>query len=278
MRIAAVALVLAVTLVAVATVAQDTAEQNPADRVVEVAQDAQQTRQQTQDRLDDWAAERAALQQRWEAAEAQVAYLEQRAQLERDRLAALEAAGDELARRLDESQRLEASLEDTLLAVLGRLERAVAHDLPFLPDERSRRLETVRRELGDPAASPADKLRRVLEAVLIETRYGGALEVYQDRITLGGQAGEATGEATGDAAGDATGGDEELSVDVLTVGRLGLFWLTPDMRRGGRWDPAGQAYVELDGDALEAIRRAVEMATRRRPVGVQELPLGKVGS
>jgi uncharacterized protein YukE len=270
MRIAAAALVLAVTLVAVATVAQDTAEQNPADRVIEVAQDAQQTRQQTQDRLDDWAAERAALQQRWEAAEAQVAYLEQRAQLERDRLAALESAGDELARRLDESQRLEASLEDTLLAVLGRLERAVANDLPFLPEERSRRLETVRRELGDPAASPADKLRRVLEAVLIETRYGGALEVYQDRITLDGQA--------GDAIGDATGGDEELSVDVLTVGRLGLFWLTPDMRRGGRWDPAGQAYVELDGDALEAIRRAVEMATRRRPVGVQELPLGKVGS
>ena len=40
--------------------------------------------------------------------------------------------------------------------------------------------------VGDPAADSADKLRRTLEAVLIEARYGGALELYQDRITVAG--------------------------------------------------------------------------------------------
>ncbi len=60
------------------------------------------------------------------------------------------------------------------------------------------------------------------------------------------------------------------------VGRLGLFWLTPDMSRGGAWDPAAAAFVPLGGEALDSIRRAVEMATRRRPVGVLPLPLGTV--
>ena len=229
--------------------------QDPAARITEVAVAALETEQATQERLDDWAAERTDLQARWDAAQAQVRYLEERTALQRQRVSALESAGDELARRLEEAQRLETSLEDTLLVILGRLEAAVAHDLPFLADERSRRLERVRRDLGDPGATAADKLRRVLKAVLIEARYGGVFEIYQDRITVAG---------------------EELTSDLIHVGRLGLFWLTPDAARGGAWDPAASAFVEMDGRELDAVRRAAEMATRRRPAGVQPLPLGRI--
>lgn len=237
---------------AVTAFAQDAAREVEATVV-----ESQDTRRATQGVLDDWAAERAGLKQRWEAAEDQTAYLQERVALERARLSSLEAVGDELERRLAESQRLESSLEDTLLSLLGRLEAAVARDLPFLAEERARRLETVRRELGDAATSPADKLRRVLEAVLIETRYGGVLEVDQDHIDVDG---------------------ETLTCDLLHVGRLGLYWLTPDESRGGAWDPATGRYVALEGGELESVRRAVQMATRRRAVGVQLLPLGKVGS
>ena len=157
----------------------------------------------------------------------------------------------------EESRLLEASLEDTLLGVLRRLDRAVAQDPPFLELERTHRLSTVRRELGDPAATPADKLRRVLEALLIETGYGGIMELHQERISVGG---------------------EELTCELLNVGRLALFWLTPDEKRGGVWNPATRAYEELDGGELESVRRAAQMASRRRAVGVQKLPLGRVGS
>jgi len=244
-------------LASTAAVAQDTARQtqDPASETVQTAGEALDTRRQSQQQLDNWAAEREQLQQRWRAAEAQVQYLEERTALERDRLAALQAAGDELARRLEESQRLESSLEDTLLVILRDLDTAVAADLPFLPEERARRLRSVRAELSDPAADSADKLRRVLEAVLIEARYGGALEVYQDRIDVAG---------------------EEVTADLLYVGRLALYWLTPDRTRGGAWDTVDQAFVPLEGDDLDAVRRAAEMATRRRAPGVLALPLGEV--
>jgi len=211
--------------------------QSAADQVTETTTQALETRQGSQAQLDEWAAERAALKNRWDVARAQVAYLEQRAALERDRVLALEA-----------------SLEDTLLVILGRLEDAVAADLPFLAAERDQRLISVRSELSDPGATASDKLRRVLEALLIEARYGGTFEVYQDRIEVAG---------------------EELTGDLLHVGRLGLFWLTPDQVRGGVWDPGTGAFVELEGGELDAIRRAGEMATRRRPVGVLGLPLGR---
>lgn len=228
---------------------------DPAARITETAAEALAIDRAAQVRLDDWAAERADLQARWDAARAQVQYLEERTVLQRQRVEALAAAGDELARRLDESRRLETSLEDTLLAILGRLDAAVARDLPFLAAERARRLEAVRADLSDPGATPADKLRRVLEAVLIEARYGGACEIYQDRIEVGG---------------------EELTCDLLFVGRLGLFWLTPDAARGGIWDAGERAFVERSGSELEAVRRAAEIAARRRPAGVQALPLGRV--
>jgi hypothetical protein len=233
------------------------ADEDPVRQVSDTADASQATRLATQASLDDWAAERASLKQRWEAADTQVDYLDERVALERERLTALVESGDELARRLEESERLEASLEDTLLTILRRLDVAVARDLPFLRDERATRLSSVRRELSDPAASPADKLRRVLEALLIETSYGGALEVYQDRIDVDGEA---------------------LTCDLLFVGRLGLFWLTPDETRGGAWDPATARFETLDGGDLAAVRRAVQMATRRRAVGVQPLPLGRLGS
>jgi hypothetical protein len=229
--------------------------QDPASETEQAAGEALDTRRASQEQLDAWAAERADLKRRWDVADAQVAYLAERAALERERLAALEAAGNELARRLEESQRLESSLEDTLLVILRNLEAAIAADLPFLPEERTRRVASVRRELGDPAADSADKLRRVLEAVLVEARYGGALEVYQDRIEVAG---------------------EELTCELVHVGRLGLFWLTPDLTRGGAWDPAASAFVEMSGSDLDQIRRAAEVATRRRPAGVLALPLGRV--
>jgi len=245
-------LVLLVCQVAIpAAIGQD----DPARAVEAVAAEALATRVTTQEHLDGWAAERADLQTRWDAARAQVAYLQERVALQRERTEALERSGDDLARRLTESQRLASCIEDTLRVILRDLARVVAHDLPFLPTERARRLDRVRRELDDPGITQADKLRRVFEAVQIEASYGGALEVYQDGIVVDG---------------------EPLTCDLLMIGRLALFWLTPDQRRGGVWDPATAAYRTVSGKSLESIRLAMEMATRRRLAGVLDLPLGSV--
>ncbi len=212
-------------------------------------------RQETQEEADQWATERAELMQRLRSAQGEIRSLSVRRRLVADRLQGLEERVAELERRLDESERLQAGIEDTLAIMLARLETWVARDLPFLPDERRMRLENLRDELIRPEVGPSEKLRRLLEAMQIEAQYGASAEVYQDRIAVAG---------------------DSLFVDVLRLGRLSLFWRTPDGERAGEYDRVSRSWVELPRDHRQAIAKAMEMAARRRPIELITLPLGRI--
>ncbi len=230
-------------------------EPDPATEVEATIDGTIGIRQATQQQADLWASDRAALTQRYRAAEASITYLRERRRLAQDRLGGLEARVAELARRLDESDRLQTGLEDTLGVMFARLEAWVAADLPFLPTERHLRLAHLRQELARPEVPPSEKLRRTLEAFQIEAQYGGTVEVYQDRVLVGA---------------------DSLFVDVLRVGRLSLFWRTPDGARAGEFDRAAGAWVDLPGKHQRVIGQAMEMAEHRRAVDLVSLPLGRV--
>lgn len=218
------------------------------DRTVEA-------RQETQRDLDAWAVEKAALEQRYRTARDRVAWLGGRRDEEAARLTALEARLAELERRLAEADRLEASVQDSLMGVLARLEETVDRGLPFLPRERALRLESLRAELDRPDVEAAEKLRRLLEALQVEAGYAASVEIYQDEIAVAGT---------------------PLHADILRLGRLSLFWRTPDGRRAGCFDRAAGGWVELGAGPRRAIARAMEMAARTRPVELLALPLGRI--
>ena len=229
--------------------------QDPGREARETVAGTVELRRDTQASGDAWTRERSQLLDRYRSLQSEIVYLEQRTEADGERVAAKQARADELRRRLAESTRLEASLQDTLDVIFGRLESWVVADAPFLPDERESRLVSLRGELSRPEASPGEKLRRLLEALQVETGYGTTVEVYQDRITTGG---------------------EELFVDVLRIGSLALFWRTPDAARVGWYDPAARTWTELPGRHRRNIGLAMEMASRMRPVELISLPLGRI--
>jgi len=69
---------------------------------------------------------------------------------------------------------------------------------------------------------------------------------------------------------------DEVNVDVLRLGRVALFWRTPDGARAGVYDPGAAAWVERDSGERRRIGLALEMATRTRPIEVVDLPLGRI--
>lgn len=213
------------------------------------------TRQQTQAQKDDWSEDKSALVARFRAAKANVAWLRDRRQEEEARAVAVENRVAELDRRLDEADRLEGSMQDTLLVIYDRLEQSVQRSLPFLPSERRLRLESLANELVRPDVASGEKLRRLLEALQVEAGYAASVEVYQDRITVGG---------------------EDLHADILRLGRVALFWRTSDGDRVGTYDQAAAAWSELPGGENRNIALAMEMATRMRPVEIIGLPLGRI--
>ncbi len=211
--------------------------------------------QQTQARKDDWAQQAGTLQSRYRTAKADVAYLEARRDFQAGQVQAIEARIAEFERRLGEAVRLRNGIGDTLSVILGRLETHVARDLPFLPEERARRLESLKAELARPDVSSAEKLRRLLEALQVEAGYGGTVEVGEQVIGLDGS---------------------PLSVDVLKIGRLSLFWRTPDGKRVGEYDRASAGWRELPRKHARSIGMAMDMAARIRPTELIALPLGRV--
>lgn len=226
-----------------------------AGQLEETVRETVSTRQDTQEQLDEWAREKAELTQRYRAAKANVEWLRGRRTDETDKLEALRGRIGEMSRRLDEAQRLESSIQDSLMVIYDTLDESVAAGLPFLPEERGQRLRSVRRELLQPDTPSAEKLRRLLEALQIEAGYAATVEVYQDRIPVDGQ---------------------EVHADVLRLGRLALLWRTPDGERVGQYDRAAGAWVELPDRHARSIARAMEMATRMRPMELVDLPLGRI--
>ena len=213
------------------------------------------TADQTQQKLDDWSSERDMLEARYRAAQVNVFYLKDRLEVAEAQARSLDGKVAELERRLAESGRLQASINDTLRTVFQRLEKVVAADQPFLAQERRDRMDNLRTLLAQADVAPAEKLRRLLEALLIEAKYGETVEVTRESIELGG---------------------EDVFVDLLRIGRLSLFWQTPDKERTGTYDPVSARYVELPESERREITRAMEMASNMRPVELMPLPLGRI--
>jgi predicted RNase H-like nuclease (RuvC/YqgF family) len=251
-----VAVGLASALVAALALAVAHGQDDPATAAGRDAAAALATDQTAQRNLDAWEDERRILQARDAELRHEVAVLERRTRREEAAVAALTGQAAELRRRLVEAERLAESLEDTLAVSLDRLEAVVDRDLPFLPDERIARLASLRAELDHPDTPVAEQLRRLLEAYQVEASYGGTVELVTDAITVDGR---------------------ELHAEILRVGRLVLFWRTPDGGRSGMWDPAAGAWIDLPGTHHRAVAQAMEMAARRRPVRVIGLPIGRIG-
>lgn len=248
---------LSVALVLVATLGLGVApaRAQTAGELQETVQGAVSTRQDTQAKMDDWAQEKADLTNRYRAARANVEWLQGRRTEESESLTALQGRIAEMSRRLGEAERLESSIQDSLMVILVTLEESVARGLPFLPEERDLRLRSVRRELIQPDIPSAEKLRRLLEALQVEAGYASTVEVYQDRIAVD---------------------DQEVHADILRIGRLSLFWRTADGDRVGHFDRAAGRWIELGGGHERSIARAMEMATRMRPMELIDLPLGRI--
>lgn len=245
----ALATVLAAAAMAPAARSQDAAKLS--DTVTKTVE----THQQTQKKQEEWANEQADLASRLKAARAQADFFQKKKELEEKEVAALDKGIAELERRMVESVRLNESLIDTLDAVVVRLENFVNRDLPFLMEERRARIAGLKDALARPDFTGAEKLRRVLEALQVEANYGNVAEVYQEKIMVN---------------------DEEVHADMVRIGRVSVYWLTPDGERVGEYDRGQGKWVELDRKYAHTINVTREMALRLRSVEVVSLPLGRI--
>ena len=208
-----------------------------------------------QDIKKNWSEQSKTMGDQLQSLETRESDLEKRLEKMTLRLTLEQARLDENLRREKETNRVEAELEAFLDSVLGRLESAIAEDLPFLEDERQGRLTDLKMMMVDPQTSSAEKFRRIFEALQIEAEYGTTVEVTQSTVELD---------------------RVSVLVDVLRVGRVSLLCQTIDQKKSAVFDPGQKTWQTLPETVNRDISRAVSMARLERSIELVKLPLGRI--
>jgi len=166
----------------------------------------------------------------------------------RTRVSAKQAQIEAIARITDQ---VAPFLEEQYQRLAGRIEA----DMPFLTAERRQRLENLKTLLDDPGVAVSERLRKVFEALLVEAEYGNTIEVYQENITVA---------------------DRTLLANIFRLGRVGLYYQSLDRQTCGFYNIAQAAWQPLSADANRTLQTAIEIGTKRRPVEILNMPLGRI--
>lgn len=154
--------------------------------------------------------------------------------------------------QLENLEATEAAVTPQIQHMLEVLEQFVKADLPFLPYERSERLESLQELMPRADVSLAEKYRRVLEAYQIESDYGRTLEVWRGVLEEG---------------------DSPRTVEFLRLGRVMLYYQTPDGHESGWFDSRSRQWQKLDGSARRPLAQAIAVARQQKPVDWLKLPV-----
>ena len=153
-------------------------------------------------------------------------------------------------------------LDETNKYVLPLLERMVITlrelieiDIPFLMDERISRLEELEDILFKANFSTAEKFRKIYEAYQIENEYGRTIEAYSGSINIDGV---------------------NLGAQFFRLGRLNLYYMTPDGDETGYWDKNKGSWNHLGGKYSDEIDSALKIAFKQAPPDFINLPIQEV--
>lgn len=158
----------------------------------------------------------------------------------------------QLSSSIEEVTVIERQITPLMLRMIDGLEQFVRLDLPFLPDERARRIDTLREMMDRADVTVSEKFSQILRAFQIENEYGRTMEAYGATIALDGA---------------------QRKVDVLKVGRIALVYQSPDGELTGFYNPKTSDWEPLPGSYVTPIRNGIRMARQQLSVDMLTLPL-----
>lgn len=240
MRIAAAAVL--------ACIATPLTAQDGVQRAIGAVEQGQRAAAQSQNRIDRLDAQTREMLERYRAAVWQSQQLKVYSEQIEELVESQRGDREALQRQIDEMERVERDLLPLMLRMIDSLESFIELDLPFLPEERQRRVAELRRVMGDADVGTADKFRRILDAYRIEVEYGNALGA--ERVEVDGRL-----------------------MDQLRVGRVGLFAVALDAEDALRWDAASKQWQSLQSRYIPPLREALRIARETAAASLLVLPM-----
>jgi hypothetical protein len=127
--------------------------------------------------------------------------------------------------------------------MIDALDQFIQLDVPFSLEERNKRIADLNTTLGLANVSVAEKFRLVTNAYKIEAGYGHNIESYKAKVDDGGV---------------------ERDVDFLRIGRIGLYWQTPDGSITKGWNKNTNSWQDLGNEYRNAVTTGLQIAEEQR--------------
>jgi hypothetical protein len=170
----------------------------------------------------------------------------------RSLIASQEAEMNSLGNQVDRVEIVGRSVTPLMLRMIAALEQFVKLDVPFLLDERTKRVEDLNQTMSRADVSTAEKFRQIMEAYQIENEFGRTIEAYRGTLQVEGK---------------------EITVDFLRFGRIALVYQSLDESMTGTWNKQERKWESLDSSYRSAIRQGMRIARKQAAPDLIRLPL-----
>jgi Protein of unknown function (DUF3450) len=158
----------------------------------------------------------------------------------------------DLRNSIDQVTVIERQILPLMTRMIDGLERFIALDVPFLQEQRTARVASLRQLLQRSDVTTAEQFRNVMQAWQDEDDYGRTIQAYNGVLQINGS---------------------NREVDFLRIGRVALIYQTPDGELSGAWDQKTRQWVSVGNEYREAIRTGLRIAHDQAAPDLLMLPI-----
>lgn len=235
--------------------AENQASDDTSEKVRESVTKSVEIRRQTQKEHEKWQEEKQMLTDRYDRLERENRRLSDKESRLAEKHKDLQNRISGKEKQVADIRQVTEDVEPFLIQLAKDIELLVKRDLPFLEQERQKRLSRLHNLMEDNQAPVSEKYRRVMEALFVEAEYGNTIEVYQDNIEVNRRS---------------------MRVNIFRLGRISLFFQSMDQEECGWFNIAAENWEMLPARYNRSIAGAIDIGTKRRPAELLTLPLGRM--
>ena len=251
-KVIALATVLSFSFLAKANESEAVVIEASMENVLEVGRENQQLSAASQSRIDSTERQTDKIVNEYKVVAKQVEGLKLYNEQKRIQIKAQLELMDKLDDQLDQVVVMQRQIPPLAQRMLESLENFINLDTPFRIEERQNRIDLVRASLAKPKVTASEQVRQVLEAYNIEAEYGRKIDSYEATV-------------------------EGKVVNILVVGRIGMFYQTKDETETGVWNNDSQSWEIIDG-YRRPVRDGIRMAKKLAPTDMLTIPVLKGGA
>lgn len=154
--------------------------------------------------------------------------------------------------QIDSLDDINVDILPLLKTMIDTLKKIIELDVPFLIESRLVRVNELDELILRADITTAEKFRKVYEAYQLEAKFGKTIENYPGYIDID---------------------NNKTAVDFFRLGRLGLYYRTPDGDETGYWDSLNNAWSHEGNTLDKEIKNALDISNRQSPPNFINLPV-----